>query len=225
MPGDVLVVSPHCDDAVFSCGELLLAHRRSSVVVTIFAGGPPRGAALSAWDAAAGFGPSDDVRAARRDEDRAALALLGATPMWLDFRDAQYGPSPDADTIAATLAQVVATLRPRQLVLPLGLFHSDHDLAHRATLALLEHARGRTVLWYEDAIYRRLPGLVGSRLRQLMHGGYRLRRTTPARTGAASARKRWAVRCYGSQLRAFASIGRPGLDDAFREESLWRLAN
>ena len=224
MAGDVLVVSPHCDDAVFSCGELLIAHPRS-VVVTIFAGGPPHGAALTAWDAAAGFGPSDDVVAARRNEDRAALALLRATPMWLDFRDAQYGPSPDAEPIASTLAQLVARLRPRKLVLPMGLFHSDHDLAHRATLALLDRARDRTVLWYEDAIYRRLPGLVGSRLHQLTHGGYAPRRTTPARSGAASARKRWAVRCYGSQLRAFASSGRPGVDDAFREESLWRLAN
>jgi LmbE family N-acetylglucosaminyl deacetylase len=224
MLGDVLVVSPHCDDAVFACGELLIAHPRS-VVVTIFAGRPPRDAGLTAWDAAAGFTPSDDVIATRRDEDRAALALLGAKPMWLEFQDAQYGPSPDAADVATALATIVATLRPRKLVLPLGLFHSDHELTHRATLALLERGAERVVLWYEEAIYRRLPGLVGSRLRQLTHGGYALRRTTPARAGAASARKRWAVRCYGSQLRALAASGRPGIDDAFREESVWRLAN
>jgi len=39
MSGDVLVVSPHCDDAVFSCGDFLVAHPRASVV-TIFAGRP-----------------------------------------------------------------------------------------------------------------------------------------------------------------------------------------
>ena len=224
MPGDVLVVSPHCDDAVFACGDLLIAHPRS-IVVTVFAGRPPRDAGLTAWDAAAGFTPSDDVIAARRAEDRAALALLGATPIWLDFPDAQYGASPATSDVATAIGAIVAKVRPRKLVLPLGLFHSDHELAHRATLALLERGEPRTVLWYEEAIYRRLPGLVGSRLRQLTQGGYALRRTTPARTGAASARKRWAVRCYGSQLRAIAASGRPAIDDAFREESVWRLAN
>ena len=224
MPGDVLVVSPHCDDAGFSCGDFLIAHPRASVV-TIFAGRPPVGSALTDWDAAAGFTPRDDVIAARRTEDRSALTLLGATPLWLDFRDAQYGPSPDAAEIGRSLAALVAKLRPRTLVLPLGLFHSDHDLAHRATIPLVDRAVARAILWYEDAIYRRLPGLVGTRLRQLSIAGFRLRRASPSRAGGASARKRWAVRCYGSQLRALQSTGRPGIDDAFREETLWRLAN
>jgi LmbE family N-acetylglucosaminyl deacetylase len=221
---EVMVVSPHCDDAVFSCGDFLIAHPRA-VVLTVFAGKPASGSALTDWDAAAGFSPWDDVIATRRTEDRAALTLLGAMPLWLDFRDAQYGPSPDAADIGRAVGAVVAKIRPRTLVLPLGLFHSDHDLAHRATIPLVDRAVARTVLWYEDAIYRRLPGLVGTRLRQLSIAGFALRRATPARAGAASARKRWAVRCYGSQLRALQSTGRPGIDDAFREETLWRLAN
>ena len=130
MPGEVLVVSPHCDDAVFSCGDFLIAHP-CATVVTVFAGRPPVGSALTPWDAASGFRPNDDVIAARRSEDRSALTLLGATPLWLEFRDAQYGPSPDAAEIGSTLAALIAKLRPRTLVLPLGLFHSDHDLAHR----------------------------------------------------------------------------------------------
>ena len=218
-----MVVSPHCDDAVFSCGDFLIAHP-CAVVVTVFAGRPPSGAALTPWDEAAGFTPSDDVIAARRDEDRAALTLLRAAPLWLEFRDAQYGPSADAVEIGRTLSALVVKLRPRTLVLPLGLFDSDHDLAHRATIPLAERPAAPTLLWYEDAIYRRLPGLVGTRLRQLGVAGFRLRRATPARAGAASARKRWAVRCYGSQLRALQSSGRAGIDDAFREETLWRLA-
>jgi len=224
MPGEVLVVSPHCDDAVFACGDFLIAHPRTSVV-TIFAGRPPRGAALTPWDEAAGFMSSDEVIAARRTEDRSALALLGATPLWLNYRDAQYGTSPEPGEIGRSLGALIAKLRPRTLVLPLGLFNSDHDLAHRATIPLVDRAVARTILWYEDAIYRRLPGLVGSRLRQLSVAGFALRRASPARAGAASARKRWAVRCYGSQLRALQSTGRPGIDDAFREETLWRLAN
>jgi LmbE family N-acetylglucosaminyl deacetylase len=223
MHGDVLIVSPHCDDAVFACGDYLATHP-GATVVTIFAGRPAPGTRLTDWDAAAGFGSGDDVIAARRDEDRAALALLGALPLWMDFRDAQYGPSPTPDDVARAIAPLVTAMRPRTLVLPLGLFHSDHDLAHRATLALAKSVRGRTVLWYEDAIYRCVPGLVAERVRTLTRAGFAVRRTAPPRGGGASSRKRWAVRCYRSQLRALASPGRPGIADAFGEEALWALA-
>ncbi len=223
MRGDVLVVSPHCDDAVFACGDFLATHP-GAIVVTVFAGRPPPGSALTPWDAAAGFRVPDEVIAARRAEDRAALSLVGALPVWLEFRDAQYGPSPSPDELAQAIGAVVTPRRPRTLVLPLGLFHSDHDLAHRATLRMVEPGRGRTVLWYEDAIYRRVPGLVAERVRALARGGLPVRRAAPARAGAASPRKRWAVRCYRSQLRALRSPGRPGIDDAFQEEALWTLA-
>jgi LmbE family N-acetylglucosaminyl deacetylase len=222
--GDVLVVSPHCDDAVFACGDYLVTHP-GAIVVTVFAGRPSPGTAPTDWDAACGFGSADDAVTARRAEDRAALALLGAAPVWMEFRDAQYGPSPTAEDVARAIAPILSTVHPRTLVLPLGLFHSDHDLAHRATLAFLGGTRGRTVLWYEDVIYRRLPGLVTARIREMHRAGLSLRRAAPTRAGGASSRKRWAVRCYRSQLRALASPGRPGVDDAFHEEALWRLAS
>src|SRR4051812_4728612 len=80
----VMIVSPHLDDAVFGCGELLGA-RPGSVVVTVFAGAPPTYETVTEWDALAGFRAGDDVMAARRAEDRDALAVLGARPVWLDF--------------------------------------------------------------------------------------------------------------------------------------------
>jgi LmbE family N-acetylglucosaminyl deacetylase len=221
MRGDVLVVSPHCDDAVFACGDFLATHP-GAIVLTVFAGPPPPGAALTAWDAACGFRSAGEVIAARRAEDRAALAVLRARPVWMDFRDAQYGPSPPPDEVARAIGPILTTLRPRTVVLPLGLFHADHDLAHRATLAVIEPGRGRAVLWYEDAIYRRLPGLVAARVRQMHRAGLPVRRASPARAGGASSRKRWAVRCYRSQLRALATSGRPGVADAFDEEAMWR---
>jgi LmbE family N-acetylglucosaminyl deacetylase len=223
MRGDVLVVSPHCDDAVFACGDFLATHP-GAVVLTVFAGRPAPGSALTDWDAAAGFRAADEVIAARRAEDRAALDLLGAVPLWMDFRDAQYGPSPTPNDLIQAIGPLLETLRPRTLVLPLGLFHSDHDLAHRATLALAKPVRGRAVFWYEDAIYRRLPGLVAERVRTLVRSGFPVRRSAPVRAGGASSRKRWAVRCYRSQLRALDGPGRPGIADAFHEEALWRLA-
>jgi LmbE family N-acetylglucosaminyl deacetylase len=88
----LIVVSPHLDDAVLGCGHLL-AQRPGAVVITVFAGRPPRRERVTPWDAAAGFGPGDDVVGARRMEDRRALGALGARPLWLPFLDAQYGPS------------------------------------------------------------------------------------------------------------------------------------
>jgi hypothetical protein len=70
---NLLVLSPHCDDAVLACGEMLEAHP-GSVVATVFAGCPPAGAPLTEWDRAAGFQAGDDVMNARRAEDLAFWA-------------------------------------------------------------------------------------------------------------------------------------------------------
>jgi LmbE family N-acetylglucosaminyl deacetylase len=78
----VVVVSPHLDDAVLGCGRLLAAHP-GATVITLYAGAPSTYPdPPTRWDQVAGFGPGDDVLAARKDEDRAALAELGATPVW-----------------------------------------------------------------------------------------------------------------------------------------------
>jgi LmbE family N-acetylglucosaminyl deacetylase len=102
--------------------------------------------------------------AARREEDREALGLLAAAPVWLDFCDPQYGPSPSVPALARPPGAAVGDARPTAVVFPLGLFHSDHTLVHEAALAI---ARDRPALaWYAyaDAIYRRIPGLVERRL-------------------------------------------------------------
>ncbi|KAB0640285.1 PIG-L family deacetylase, partial [Burkholderia territorii] len=89
IPTRWLVVSPHLDDAVFSCGQLL-AQSPGSVVVTVFAGIPAHGTAAPPWDRRAGFRTADEAMRTRRDEDRRALGTLGAHAVWLDFLDDQY---------------------------------------------------------------------------------------------------------------------------------------
>src|SRR5579885_725257 len=161
--GRLVVVSPHLDDAALGCGELLARHP-GAVVITVFAGRPAQYATLTGWDAAAGFGLGDDVVAARRAEDAAALAILGARPVWLDFLDAQYAPSPDAAAIADALARAIHEVRGRRVCMPLGLFHSDHRLTTRACLAAMRRVHGVVWLAYADALYRRTPGLLRRRL-------------------------------------------------------------
>jgi LmbE family N-acetylglucosaminyl deacetylase len=219
--GTAVIVSPHLDDAVFACGDVM-ARRSGSTVVTVFAGPPPTGAALAPWDADAGFAAGDDVLAARREEDRRALARLRARPVWLDFLDAQYGASPDVASLAAALAGVLRREAPAAVYLPLGLFHSDHLLTSEACLRLAAADPARAWLVYADALYRAYAGLLPRRLAALAGRGLELA-PLPGDPAPASALKRAAIAEYASQLRALHTPGRPGIADALAPEQLWRL--
>jgi LmbE family N-acetylglucosaminyl deacetylase len=218
----LLVVSPHLDDGVFGCGELLAAHP-GSTVITVFAGRPDYGDEPTEWDRSSGFHAGDDVVGARRMEDRAALAVLGASPLWLDFLDSQYLHSPTAEEIAPVLADAIRRVQLSVVLFPLGLFHSDHELVHQAGLLAMELVPERRWFGFEDAMYRRVDNRLEERLRGLEAAGDNLRiaRTdTPRRVGPT----RRAIEQYASQLRALATPGRPGHADAFEPERYWRLA-
>jgi LmbE family N-acetylglucosaminyl deacetylase len=219
----IAVVSPHLDDGVSGCGARI-AGQPGSVVITVFAGKPPRGAPLTSWDAACGFTAGDDVVAARRGEDRDALSVLGATPLWLDFLDAQYGPPPAEDALRDALDVAVSAAGPAPVFLPLGLFHSDHVLVSSAGLSLVRARPDHLYYAYEDAMYRRLDGLTEAALARVLACGIK---ATPAAFAAPPAcveRKRRAVQCYRSQLRGLSAAGRLGHLDAFAPERHWRLS-
>lgn len=229
----IAVVSPHLDDGVFACGALL-ASRPGSVVVTALAGGPGAGGRrggglvsgwehVTPWDAACGFGPGDDVIAARRAEDREALSILGAAPVWLDFPDAQYGPSPPPELLREALARAIEPLRPEAVFVPLGLFHSDHVLVSVAALGLVHERPAHEPYAYEDAMYRRLDGLTEGALARIRSLGVEPSPVDIPAPPDCLARKRRAVQCYRSQLRGLATAGRLGHEDAFAPERFWRL--
>ncbi len=220
----VLVVSPHLDDAVMSCGALIAAHP-GTVVATVFAGRPPAGTPPTEWDRASGFGPGDDIVGHRRREDRRALRQLGAEPVWLRFRDAQYrddydGPR-DLDEVADAIVSVIDAYGAATVVTPLGLFHDDH----RDTRAACLRARSRTgdVAWlaYAESPYRALDGEVERALDELRDVGIEPHPAPPVPVDRE--RKERAVTCYASQLRALDTPGRPGHDDALRAEEYWWL--
>lgn len=219
--GNLLFLSPHCDDAVFSCGDLL-AVCAGSIVATVCAGPAPAGAPMTEWDLAGGFRPGEDVTGLRRAEDLAALSILGCVPLWLDFRDRQYEPSHSLEDLRAAVVSLVTTLRPSAIFIPLGLFHSDHLSVHEAARRAAHSHRDRPWYLYEDAIYRRLPGLVGDRIDRIRKEGYDLESVAfPGRY--PSERKMQAVQRYGSQIRALSAGGRPGHLDVLGPERYWRL--
>lgn len=220
----LLILSPHLDDAVFACGRLLASHP-GTAVATVFAGAPPPRAPLTEWDRACGFAPGDDVIGARRIEDREALALLEATPIWLDFSDRQYGASVASADLIEPLDRLFARTSPAAVFFPLGLFHSDHVLVHEAALALPDRRRGMPWFAYEDALYRRIPGALDERVAALEAAGRAPRRVHFLAAPVAAARKRAAVACYRSQLAALATPGRPGHEDLHAPEGYWRIRN
>lgn len=215
-----LVVSPHCDDAVLSCGALLAAHP-GSLMATVFAG-TPSSRSLTEWDAACGFRSGDDVMAARRAEDGAAAAVLGAAAVWLPFLDAQYGVPSALDAIAEALADLLAERRPQGCVFPLGFYHADHAAVHAAMLSVIATCPQLVALAYEDVPYRARPGLVTARCAELAGQGYRVDPLAVVATDDDRAAKRQALACYRSQLRVLAGPdGR--VPDAERPEGYYRV--
>src|SRR5262245_21323676 len=86
----LLVLSPHFDDAVLSCGGLIAAAcavGRLVLVVTVFTGQPTPETVPARLQ---GFSRYD----VRRGEDDQALAILGAAAERLDFVERAFRPPP-----------------------------------------------------------------------------------------------------------------------------------
>lgn len=198
----VLVVSPHLDDAVYSAGQFL-AGRPGAVVVTMFAGAPnpPQ---KQDWDVRrCGFADSKHAMQERIAEDNAALALLNATPVHLDFLDQQYGPAENPSGLANAISEQVELHHPEFVVGPLGLCHPDHVRVRNAVLA----AKFDAPLWlYGDLPYRMDdPSLPQSALEEIGRGGYTLQRLESNDIGTIGPAelKREAVERYASQTKVF----------------------
>lgn len=207
----LLVVSPHLDDAVLSCGRLLAANP-GSVVVTVLAGRPSDGRFVD-WDRLGGFHPGDDVIGRRRREDRRALRLLRARPVWLELLDDAYRDEPlDPAEVRRAVGEVVESLDPALVVLPLGICHPDHVAVADA---LRDAFPARQVRTYAEQPYEKdFADLVPPRL-DLVRGA------TPV---AGPRRGRWrkmlAICSYTSQVRALGVgvLRRAGL----APESAWQ---
>jgi LmbE family N-acetylglucosaminyl deacetylase len=200
----LLAISPHFDDAVLSLGATLAA-TPGAVVVTVFGGRPARYPPATRWDTRCGFADGEDVVAVRVAEDEAALALLGARPLRLNFVDAQYvetgaAPPNTPGQLGEALAGVIEELRPDAVAAPLGLFHRDHRAVAAACLPLL----GPSWRLWVDVPYRSWSN-VGTRVAALARCGVRL--SAPHERPDPGGRKRAAVAAYASQQRGLRGLG------------------
>ncbi|MBB5036570.1 PIG-L deacetylase family protein [Prosthecobacter dejongeii] len=165
-----LFISPHLDDAVFSCATLiqrLVAKGTRVVVATVFTEG------------------SLDYPQ-RRDEDRKALHSLGVEaihlghldapdrmPRYQTFREIIFGwHDADSHTLQAvthSLTDCLNQIRPTYLYAPLGVgTHVDHRLTHDSARQLRGPQR---LTFYEDRPYAYAVGATELRLRELGFDG------------------------------------------------------
>jgi LmbE family N-acetylglucosaminyl deacetylase len=201
----IVVLSPHFDDAAMGAGQMLIRHADAkTAVITVLGGRPPSYPdPPSPWDALGGFRAGDDVVAVRREEDRAAMAVLGADPVWLDFPDHQYldpADRPRPQEVAPVLDEAIAALEPTAVFLPMGLANPDHILTHAAALIVRERHPEWPWFAYEDHGYKHLPGVLAWRVSKLFRAGLW---PTPALVPVAAEfdRKQKAIWCYTSQIR------------------------
>jgi LmbE family N-acetylglucosaminyl deacetylase len=222
-PG-LIVVSPHLDDGVLSCGMLLAAHP-GAMLVTVFCGTPQDASTVTEWDRKAGFANAGEAMATRCAEDRRAAGILRSRPFHLPFLDSQYGGNADAETLRQALEKVLCNETAPITAVPLGLFHSDHQRVHRACLQLRSDFPQRRWIFYEDVPYRRIAGEAQRQLAHLHAAGITLSPFSPASATTVGTNRRWTLKrraaaAYSTQLRAF---GVSCCKDAWRQERFWRV--
>jgi LmbE family N-acetylglucosaminyl deacetylase len=114
MPAHVYL-SPHLDDAVFSCGGLIarqVADGDKVSVVTVCAGNSPQGE-LSEFAHTLHERWGDTIKS-RRIEDRMACGRLGASVHHLDIPDAIYRRGPDKQLLYTSEEKIFGSLHPHE---------------------------------------------------------------------------------------------------------------
>jgi LmbE family N-acetylglucosaminyl deacetylase len=233
----LVVLAPHLDDAVWSCGGLIARAVDAGCpleVVTVYSA-LPEGLALPRLQRRAQRVNGDYPR--RKAEDAAALARLGTTPTWWDFHERLFRPpwlsrtlqvfdTPPGEVVrggepyAALEARIAAKLAeaPEAVLLaPLGAGHMyDHVelFTASASAAARAGALGRT-LFYEDsyAIY------TGARRRHFLLAG----RVWPARAAPERSSLWWRAMAFVMSRAASATDLRTCLPDGLADAA-WRAA-
>lgn len=222
MPRTLLAISPHLDDAVLSAGATLAQLSLDGwdvEVCTVFAGVPTHPFSPVARSFHADCSQGEDAIEHRRDEDAAAVAMLGAAAHHWPFLDAVYRrrtagrwlcehdlamfdpvlPA-EPDLTAAITARVEELLTPSTaLVLTCAAVgcHVDHRLTRDAVQAALRRHGSPSYLLWEDLPYGLTqPTLCGSPARLPRIGDH------------AWTLKYHAVASYTSQLRMLWPAGR-----------------
>ncbi len=230
--GPLLVVSPHLNDGVFSCGELIAAFP-GALVATVFTSTPVDHRVLTNWDQQCGFNSAYEAMRTRRAENAAALEVLGAAPLWLGFCETQYTSSPTVMQIATELDRLLFTLQPNVVAIPLGLFKPENYLVHAACIAVRKNHPQPLWVAYEEVPQRLIEGVLQQRLAEFQahnivaapvffETGTQDSRVKYAERTQRAALKHRAIEPYKSLLRVFSLYE---CADIEAPERYWQLRN
>jgi LmbE family N-acetylglucosaminyl deacetylase len=136
---DVLVVSPHLDDAVLSASARL--YQPDTRVVSVFAGPPPEGVTeRGSWDRLTGATGPHERLADRHIEDDKAMDILGVPRTRLSFVDNEYQQRKYAIAeVAEALAPHIAGATEVWIPSAVG-SHPDHVATREGALAAVRAA-------------------------------------------------------------------------------------
>ena len=218
-----LALSPHLDDAAFSCGGTLATLAAAGwrvVMATVFTQSvaDPAGFAL-ACQLDKGLDASADYMRLRRAEDAAAARHLGVEVRHLPFREAPhrgYGSAPElfaeiraddaiVEDLAPAFAALLAETAPDLILAPQAIGgHVDHL---QVVAAFRRIAPDRPVLWWRDFPYTVRQAIPKA---PLAASFARLPIREIALDRTAQDAKAEACAAYATQL-GFQFGGRPGL--------------
>ncbi|MHB1357822.1 MAG: PIG-L deacetylase family protein [Anaerolineae bacterium] len=240
---DAIYLSPHLDDAVYSCGARLFGQIQAGqrvLVITFFTATPPdENLTEFTRELKTRWGDVSDINAVRRSEDLEAARLLGFESLHLPFCDCVYRQGgPENKALYPTVAHIFADIHPAEADLPARLctffqksvpdwkdsllfaplaagHHVDHLLVR--SMAFMLQTQGATVRFYEDYPYSDKPAITQAALAPF-----------PARcrepetitfSDDALAAKVYAAACYTSQVSTFWHNVEE-MTEAFRAQAL-----
>jgi LmbE family N-acetylglucosaminyl deacetylase len=194
-----LVISPHLDDAVLSCAQLI-ASRRDTMIVTILAGFPS--GTHTGWSGrTTGLPIAKDANHQRREEDERASLVLGARTVWTDLLAGEYefstARSERSQAIEQAVAAAVEISAARSVFLPLGVTHPDHVAVSDAALLAVGESGVASFIYMDMPYGQARPDRVWRRLRRIRQQ-FTVRPVAPFSGDLAA--KTEAVSAYSSQI-------------------------
>lgn len=168
--GRLIAVSPCFNDAVGGCAGVLAA-RPDSTVLTVYSGLPLPAGFANGEDSADRLASDRQAVLARQASSERALSLLGVRGVQMDLVADPHPDSGMAGRLTGALASALSALRPRVILMPLGLCGaaqlqvSDACLTARALFSRVEWIAYEEVADAEPgAVQERLAGLLRRRI-------------------------------------------------------------
>lgn len=211
---NVVVISPHLDDAVFSCWHVIGDAQHNVSVVTVFTAAKRR--KRGSWDACIDRRVNSEDRARERQaEDRVALSVAARVPVHLPLYDSQFGSTPLSRVVDA-LAQHVQSADA--VYAPLAIWNHDHVLVREAVCRI----RGRPCFYLDYPYALVYPTRPLDTVPALLDG---YRSQDVVLTDDEVSRKLAACHAYSGELerlRTCADFGDFATADNLRRETVYR---